>query len=125
MDGKTWREYEFRYKPGATGAAPRRMAPHQPRLDWQMWFAALDLQPAWFVQFLLRLLQASPDVLALLRKAPFGTERPRYVRALIYDYHMTSLRQRARTGSWWRRGEAHVYFPAVSLAGRVHPHLTA
>ncbi|MGB3022856.1 MAG: lipase maturation factor family protein, partial [Methyloceanibacter sp.] len=41
-DGIEWREYEFRYKPGDLSRAPPWNIPHQPRLDWQMWFAALD-----------------------------------------------------------------------------------
>ena len=41
-DGVEWREYEFRYKPGDVARRPRWNIPHQPRLDWQMWFAALD-----------------------------------------------------------------------------------
>ena len=116
MDGENWREYEFRYKPGAVDSPPRWVAPHQPRLDWQMWFAALEAPQAWFVRFLLRLLEASPDVLALIEKAPFGERRPRYVRAMIYDYRETSTRERFRTGAWWRREHGRVYFPAVALA---------
>ena len=41
-DGVEWRDYEFRYKPGDVMRRPRWNIPHQPRLDWQMWFAALD-----------------------------------------------------------------------------------
>ena len=41
-DGVEWQEYEFRYKPGDEMRAPPSNIPHQPRLDWQMWFAALD-----------------------------------------------------------------------------------
>ena len=37
-DGAEWEKYEFRYKPGAIDAAPRFVAPHQPRLNWMMWF---------------------------------------------------------------------------------------
>ncbi len=40
-DGIEWRAYEFRWKPGDPGRRPAFVAPHQPRLDWQMWFAAL------------------------------------------------------------------------------------
>ena len=40
----TWLPYEFRYKPGDLRRPPAWVAPHQPRLDWQMWFAAL-VQP--------------------------------------------------------------------------------
>ena len=41
-DGVDWREYEFRYKPGDVTRPPFWNIPHQPRQDWQMWFAALD-----------------------------------------------------------------------------------
>ncbi|EDO49179.1 predicted protein, partial [Nematostella vectensis] len=37
-----WEEYDFLYKPGNIYAPPPFVAPHQPRLDWQMWFAALE-----------------------------------------------------------------------------------
>ena len=40
-DGKNWRTYEFDYKPGALDAPLGWNIPHQPRLDWQMWFAVL------------------------------------------------------------------------------------
>src|SRR5258705_2867534 len=41
-DGHTWVPYEFRYKPGRLDRRPAFVAPHQPRLDWQLWFAALE-----------------------------------------------------------------------------------
>ena len=63
-DGKTWQPYEFKYKPGDLNRAPDWGEPYQPRLDWQMWFAALsDYQKnPWFVNLTLRLLEGSPDV---------------------------------------------------------------
>ncbi|EHH65963.1 hypothetical protein EGM_02842, partial [Macaca fascicularis] len=39
-DGHHW-EIEFMYKPGNLSRPPPVVVPHQPRLDWQMWFAAL------------------------------------------------------------------------------------
>jgi hypothetical protein len=42
-DGQIWREYDFRYKPGELTRAPPWNIPHQHRLDWQMWFAALGI----------------------------------------------------------------------------------
>ncbi|MGH9661666.1 MAG: lipase maturation factor family protein, partial [Bryobacteraceae bacterium] len=56
-DGQIWKEYEFTYKPGDLGRRPRFVAPHQPRLDWQMWFAALggyESNP-WFINLIRRL----------------------------------------------------------------------
>ena len=72
-DGVNWLPYEFKYKPGDVNRRPAFVAPHQPRLDWQLWFAALGdyRQNPWFVNFCLRLLQGSPDVLALLAKIRF------------------------------------------------------
>ena len=67
-DGVTWLDYDFRYKPGDLRQAPRWVEPHQPRLDWQMWFAALgDYRSSpWFTNFMVRLLQGSPAVVGLL-----------------------------------------------------------
>ncbi len=69
-DGQQWQAYEFPYKPGDVNRAPRWAAPYQPSLDWQMWFAALSdyRSNPWFVAFVERLLEGSPQVLALLRE---------------------------------------------------------
>ena len=60
-DGETWREYTFRYKVSDPNRPPRQVAPHQPRLDWQMWFAALSSPPVWVLALLLPL--AMPGIL--------------------------------------------------------------
>jgi hypothetical protein len=104
-DGQNWLAYEFKYKPGDVTRPPGWVAPYQPRLDWQMWFAALgtcNYNP-WFEIFMLRLQQGSPDVLALLGRNPFPDAPPRYVRARLYDYHFTDLAARRAGGAWWRR----------------------
>ena len=66
-DGQLWREYAFRYKPGPLSRAPGWNIPHQPRLDWQLWFAALGTasENRWFESLLQRLLEGSPQVIAL------------------------------------------------------------
>lgn len=116
-DGVNWQPYEFKYKPGDLKRRPGFVAPHQPRLDWQMWFAALGdyRQNPWFVNFCVRLLQGSPQVLALLEKNPFPDAPPKYVRAELYDYHFTDAATRHRTGEWWRRDYVGIYLPPVSL----------
>ncbi len=117
-DGVVWREYLFRYKPSRPEDAPRTVAPHQPRLDWQMWFAALSRRPPpWFAAFLARLLEGSPDVLKLLGANPFPDRPPRYVRALLYEYRMTDLETKRHTGAWWRRELIGTYFPAAMERG--------
>jgi hypothetical protein len=120
-DGDNWREYGFRYKPGDVTRVPRWVAPHQPRLDWQMWFAALGYPPGWFPRLLARLLEGSPEVLALLERNPFPARPPRFVRALLYDYKMTDLRTHAQTGSWWARRRLGTYFPASTLTAGPQP----
>ena len=106
-DGTTWIPYEFKYKIGDLHRAPPVVAPFQPRLDWQMWFAALDdvRREQWFLNFLVRLLQGSSAVLNLLHTNPFPAEPPRYVRATLFQYHFTTPAQRRRTGAWWWRDQ--------------------
>ncbi|MGH9442286.1 MAG: lipase maturation factor family protein [Thermoanaerobaculia bacterium] len=115
-DGENWKPYEFRWKPGNLARRPRFVEPHQPRLDWQMWFAALGSldQNPWFESFLGRLLEGSPDVLRLLKTNPFPDAPPRYVRALAYDYKFTSLEEKRRTGMWWKRELLGAYSPVFS-----------
>ena len=119
-DGKTWVDYEFKYKPGDQKRRPGFVAPHQPRLDWQMWFAALGnyQQNLWFVEFCVRVLNGSPQVLSLLKDNPFPNAPPRYLRAVVYRYHFTGLAERHRTGAWWRREPKGEYVPVLSLKGR-------
>jgi len=116
-DGVTWLAYEFKYKPGDLARRPAWVAPHQPRLDWQMWFAALgDYQSdPWIIHFMARLLQGSPEVLRLLGRNPFPEAPPRYIRAQLYQYSFTSPAERKSTGAWWKRELKGVYVPAVSL----------
>jgi predicted DCC family thiol-disulfide oxidoreductase YuxK len=116
-DGEEWRTYVFRYKPGEPARAPAWVAPYQPRLDWQMWFAALGnyRENPWFGNFLFRLLDASPDVLHLLQVDPFRGARPKYVRALAYEYRFRDMKDRAAPHTWWRRELKGSYFPASSL----------
>ena len=82
-----------------------------------MWFAALGSyqQNPWFINFLLRLLQGSSDVLQLLDKNPFPDRPPRYMRAMLYDYHFTDPATRSSTGAWWRREPIGVYVPPIAL----------
>ncbi len=122
-DGQTWLPYEFRYKAGDLRRASPFVAPHQPRLDWQMWFAALGTyeQNPWFVNLCLRLLQNQPEVLALLAANPFPDRPPAFIRASLYQYHFAKPAERAREGNWWSREYKGLYFPEISLQGLREP----
>jgi predicted DCC family thiol-disulfide oxidoreductase YuxK len=114
-DGEAWRPYVFRYKPGPVERAPRWNVPHQPRLDWQMWFAAYGTfsDNPWFGALMQRLLEGRPEVLELLAVSPFPERPPKYVRALLYEYRFA--RGETDAGSWWARRLTGIYFPQTSL----------
>lgn len=116
-DGVTWKEYQFKYKPGNVKRAPRWNIPMQPRLDWQMWFAALGSvqNNPWFIMFMQRLLENSPSVTALLADNPFPDYPPVFVRALFYDYRYTTEAEYLQTHAWWERELVGMYLPSVSL----------
>ncbi len=115
-DGRIWKAYEFRWKPGDVGRRPEFVAPHQPRLDWQMWFAALGTleENPWFARFLVLLLEGSPPVVGLLASNPFPGTPPRFVRARLWRYRFTDAAERRASGAWWRREEIGIYAPALA-----------
>src|SRR3989338_5002521 len=119
-DGVHWLQYEFKYKPDKLNEPPPFIAPHQPRLDWQMWFAALSTfrKNPWFINLCVSLLQDSKEVIRLLKHNPFPDSPPKYLRAIIYEYKFTSLKMKEKTGRWWKRKYLGVYFPAVRLNGK-------
>jgi hypothetical protein len=117
-DGATWQTYEFKWKPCDPLRAPRYCMPHQPRLDWQMWFAALaDYRASpWFLAFLARLLENSPAVVTLLRRNPFADRPPRYVRAVVYRYRFADRAARRQARAWWTRERLGLYCPVLTKA---------
>ncbi len=126
-DGQTWRAFAFRYKPGDPARAPRFFPPHMPRLDWQMWFAALRAESlvgdpeatrvwlggedVWLQRLLVALLRGEPQVRELLGPAPFGEERPRYVRLVLWEYRFTD-----RGSNWWERRRVGVLAGPLALS---------
>jgi hypothetical protein len=111
-DGVVWRGYRFKWKIEDPWKRPELVAPFHPRLDWQLWFAALGSvrDSPWFVHFVQRLLQGSPDVLSLLAENPFAEKPPVWIRARLYEYHF------APSGSaWWVREERGLFCPPVRL----------
>ena len=117
-DGETWLEYEFKYKAGDVHRPPPWVAPHQPRLDWQMWFAALGRfdNERWFQNFCVRLLEADRTVLRLLERDPFQGHKPRYLRAVLYRYRFSDRATGRLDGVWWVRERLGEYSPVLSLS---------
>jgi lipase maturation factor 1 len=122
-DGQNWQPYEFRFKPGDLQTPPCIVAPLQPRLDWQMWFAALaplEHSP-WFAHFIVRLFQGSPDVLALLKKNPFPEHPPKFLRAELYRYTFSDWDELLSKGQWWRRQYQERFAPEISVEQLLPP----
>ncbi|MGH9414295.1 MAG: lipase maturation factor family protein [Terriglobales bacterium] len=122
-----WREYEFRAKPGDPQRRPPQIAPWHLRLDWAMWFLPFSVRAGrngliipgheiWFLRFVQRLLAADAPTLRLLHQAPYGADRPAYIRALYYRYRFATPRERRARGAWWVRELIGSYLPPVSLA---------
>lgn len=104
-DAKVWTEFELVYKPGDVSRCPPLVAPHMPRLDWQMWFAALDPERhlGWLIPLTLHILQGSPEVAWLTGHPEIVEDPPRFVRLAYYRYEFTAPDERRKGGDWWKR----------------------
>lgn len=104
-DGQTWQEYEFHYKPGDVRRAPAFVAPHQPRVDFRMWFLLLGQRwgAPYFDRLLQRLLTNPESVASLFAHMPYKLMPPKYVRAAVYRYRFTDFAAGQSTGAWWQR----------------------
>lgn len=112
-DGIHWYEYEFKCKPTSLKRMPAIVAPHQPRLDWQMWFAALESfnENLWLQNLITRIFQQSPDVLMLFAKDPFKGQSPKALRIQRYEYTFASFQELRKDGLWWKRELKGPYSP--------------
>ena len=104
-DAITWDSLEFPYKPGRVDRAPPIIAPQMPRLDWQMWFAALNPRSNeyWLSSLSQRILEGNPSTARLLGQPQLATHPPKYVRLSYYEYKFSTSDQRQATGAWWSR----------------------
>ena len=104
-NGIQWQPIQFSYKAGPADRLPPQIAPFQPRLDWQMWFAALSAErgqlPGWFTPFLKKLQKGDAEVWNLLPSQPHSSGND-YLRLRLDQYHFTTPSERSSTGNWWR-----------------------
>jgi hypothetical protein len=115
-DGQSWLAYNFRFKPQNPYEPPRIYAPYQPRFDWNLWFASLG---PWRSNPIVpraeeRLLEGSPEVLALFASNPFPQQPPKQVRAVLWQYWFTSPEEKRKEGLWWRRQLLGNYAPTLA-----------
>ena len=104
-NGTDWQPLLFRYKAGPPDRLPPQVAPFQPRLDWQMWFAALSAErgqlPGWFAEFIKQLRAGSPAVTGLLAPGQPILSPATYLRIRMDQYRFTTLAERSESGHWW------------------------
>ena len=107
-----WKPYPYRALPVDVERRPPQVAPYQPRLDWQMWFAAMGSPERypWTLHLVWKLLHNDPGALSLLGENPFPERPPRYVRAMLYRYRFAAPGE----GAWWKREPLGLWLPPLS-----------
>ena len=110
----SWKAYPYRALPVALNKRPPQIAPYQPRLDWQMWFAAMGTprEYPWTLNLVWKLLHNDPGALSLLGPNPFPAHPPRYIRAVLYRYKFA--RPGNPAGQWWTREAIGLWLPPLS-----------
>lgn len=108
-----WSEVQWRWQTSDPYRAPRQVAPHMPRVDWQVWFAGLSSceRNPWLVALMDRLLRGSDPVARLIGDPRLRTRPPDALRLVRYDYRMTPWG--ADTDDWWTRERIGPYCPAA------------
>ena len=114
-ESATWSAYEFVAKPGDPRRRPPFIAPYQPRIDWEIWFAAMSTpgNHPWTFHFIWKLLHNDPGTLSLLANNPFPDAPPRYIRGELYRYHFTPPGK--NDGTWWTREPVGAWLPPLSV----------
>jgi hypothetical protein len=118
-DSATWREYQLPCKPGDVGRAPCVIAPFQPRLDWQVWFAAMSEAPRqpWLIHMIPKLLANDRELLRLFAHNPFPRTPPRFIRVVQWRYTFTRFGE----PGWWKRERLRLWLRPV---GKDDPEVT-
>ena len=116
-----WRAYELPCKPGDPARRPCLVTPYHLRLDWLMWFAALEAQGRgvfvrndWLLHLVYKLLAGDRTIDPLLAVDPFvgaGEPPPRFVRVEVYRYWFAEPGEEV----WWERERIGTLIRPVSL----------
>jgi len=109
-DSAHWKAYPYKGLPVALDKRPPQIAPYQPRLDWQMWFASMSTpdEYPWTLHLIWKLLHNDPAMLKLFAGNPFPDKPPRYIRAILYRYRFAQPGN--PEGLWWTRTRIGAYW---------------
>lgn len=113
-DHAVWKAYPYQGLPVDLNERPRQIAPYQPRLDWQMWFAAMG-SPAQYpftINVVWKLLHNDPATLGLFADNPFPDHPPKFIRARLYKYKFAPPGNPA--GAYWTREVVGDWLPPLS-----------
>lgn len=107
-----WTELRWRWQTSDPHAAPRQVAPHMPRLDWQLWFAGLGAceRHPWLMHTMDALLAGSAPVARLVGDPRLLARRPDALRVRRYTYTPTATDR--PDGAWWTREGGEPYCAA-------------
>ena len=116
-DDADWRAYALPCQPGDPGRRPCSITPYHRRLDWLMWFAALEVEfrgglarEDWILHLVYQLLAGEPQIRELLSHDPFDGAGPRWIRVVAYRYRFSE-----DGDAWWGRDYLGVVVPPQSL----------
>ncbi|BAU55729.1 lipase maturation factor family protein [Mucilaginibacter gotjawali] len=109
-----WKPYVYKYLPTLPDKAPPQIAPYQPHLDWQMWFAAMGTagQYPWTYNLVYKLLHNDPGAVSLFAGNPFPNRPPRFIRAVLYRYQFA--KPGSPKGIYWTMERLGDWIPVVS-----------
>jgi hypothetical protein len=97
-----WLPLHLWYKAGEPTRAPALVAPHQPRVDFQLWFYGLSYSrgtPPWVAALVERLCHDQAAVQPLFATAL--PTQPTAVRITFSRYRFSDRQTRTDTGAWW------------------------
>jgi hypothetical protein len=117
VDGN-WQPVRLRYQPGDPRRSPSQAAPHQPRVDFQMWFYGLGFRrgaPDW-VQNLAQRICDDPDAVQPLFAEPLP--KAESVRLVFWLVKYVTPDERRHTGVVWSR--AYVDETRPLICGKTH-----
>jgi lipase maturation factor len=109
----TWRAYELPCKPGDLARRPCVLGPFHRRLDWLIWFSAMEDQPSdpWVLHLVWKLLDGDRGIRTLLAVDPFDGAPPTWIRIRRFIYHLQPL----GADTWWTRDHEEQWLPPVSV----------
>jgi hypothetical protein len=114
-DSADWKEYPYVGSPWDPMRRPSFVAPYQPHLDWQLWFAAMGTpeEYPWTYNLVWKLLHNDPATLGLFAGNPFPEHPPKSIRAVLYVYKFAPLDDPQHR--YWLRERQFLWLPAYSV----------